>query len=119
VTQGDGRLERVADLAAVPGDAFASAFVKVALGEFEEGVLVEDDLDFGGFVVLFEPGHDVGPHLPGRVQVDGGVVEGDVDTGFEGFVDDTWAVGDKEKNAGVVFELAEENCSGELWRDIS
>ena len=61
----DGGLKSVADLAAVPCHAFAGAFVVVALGEVEEGFFVEDDLEFGCFVILFEAVHDVGPHFLG------------------------------------------------------
>ena len=40
-----------------------------------------------------------------------------MDAGFEGFVDYAWAVGREEEDAGVVFELAEEDCGGEFGRE--
>ena len=104
--QSDGGLEGVFDLAAVPRGSFG--FLQSAIVAF--GVL-DDALDVGVEIVsLLDQSVEVHfPDLHGGFFVEGRVVEGDVDAGFEGLVEMTHFVGGEEEDAGVVLQDAQED----------
>lgn len=101
-----GRLEGVLDLAAVPrGLAFPVQLLVVFLRVFVD--LVRFGVE--GFLALGESFEVHLPDLEGGAFVEGGVVEADMDPGFEGFVEVADFVGGEEEDAGVELQDSEED----------
>jgi hypothetical protein len=109
VAQRNGQLERIPDLPPIPRGSRALMLPVVAARKGQQVVRLEADLDLGGAVVALDAAEDALPDVDRLLEVDGRVGEGDVDARLEGFINDADAVGGEEEDAGVVFELAEED----------
>ena len=104
--EGDGGLEGIFDLTPVPGASFGFGETEVVLlGVFLDRFAVHFDV----FLVLDQSLQVHFPDFAAGVLVKLRVVQADVDTGFEGFVEMTNFVGGKKEDSGVVFEYSQED----------